>query len=197
MRSHTAMVVALCTAAFGVPDLKAQVRSSAADETRATDVRLYLRAVAREFGVQGRELEVLDAWVEHRAELPVLLFVADRAGVMPDVVGSLRKQGQSWQRIALRFGLGPAAFRVPLEASAAEGILARPLVEFARPPGEWHLIAMTDLEIIALVNVRVLSNQLGTPPERLLPEIGTLSPDFIGAYARVLRARTAAEPPPP
>lgn len=195
MRSHTAMILALCMAAGGASVLSGQASEDTITESRATDVRLYMHAVAREHGVPGRELEVLGAWVDHPAELPVLLFIANKAGVTPDVLGSLRESGQSWQRIALRFGLGPSAFRVPISVAVPEGVLARPVREFSRPVGDWHRIAMTDLEIIALVNLRTLSNQLETTPEELIPGIGGLSPDFIGAYARVIRARGKAEPP--
>jgi hypothetical protein len=196
MRSHTATILALCMAASGASALSGQAPATTTTESRATDVRLYMHAVAREHGVPGRELEVLGAWVDHPVELPVLLFIANKAGVTPDVLGSLRDSGQSWQRIALRFGLGPSAFRVPIAVPVVDGVLARPVREFSRPVGEWHRIAMTDLEIIALVNLRTLSSQLGTTPEELIPEIDGISPDFIGAYARVVRARSKAEPPP-
>ena len=195
MRSHTATILALCMVAGAASGLEGQTSSADTNQSRVTDVRLYLRAVAREHGVPGRELEVLGTWVEHPAELPVLLYIAGRAGVTPDLLGSMRDAGNSWQRIALRFGVGPAAFHVPIAGSVPEGVLARPVREFARPAGEWHQIAMTDLEIIALVNLRTLSNQLGTTPEALLPEIDSLSPDFIGAYARVIRTRAGTEPP--
>jgi len=196
VRSHTATVLALCMAALAVPSLEAQARTAAIGEpARAGEARLYARAVAREYDVAGRELDVLGAWVDHPAELPVLLFIANRAGVTADVVGSLRRSGQSWQRIALRFGLGPATFRVPVGDAVVSGVLARPVREFAKPAGRWHQIAMTDMEIIALVNLRMLSNQLRASPEEVLPQMRGLSPDFIGAYARVEDAR--AQPPPP
>ncbi len=196
MRSHTAMVLALCTAAATASDLQAQQQTTASVEARASDIRLYMRAVGREHRVAGRELEVLEAWVHHPTELPVLLFLADRAGVPADVIGSLRHSGQSWQRIALRFDLGPATFRVPVGSGEASGVLARPLREFARPAGQWHQIAMTDHEIVALVNLRLLSHQLGTTPEVLLSEVRDHAPDFIEAYGRLTRNRSAAAPPP-
>lgn len=197
MRSHTATILAVCMAAALAPgqDLEAQ-RTQTIEAERASELRLYMRALAREFGTTGRELEILQGWVNHPSELPVLLFVADRAGVTTDVVGSLRNSGQSWQRIALRFGLGPATFRVPVGNATAEGVLARPVREFTRPAGDWHQIAMTDLEITALVNLRVLSHQLDVPPDELLPEVRGHSPDFVAAFARLSTARAHEGPPP-
>lgn len=91
--------------------------------------------------------------------------------------------GKLWREVAARFGLSGKNFHLPLPEGEPLGFMARAYGEFrGRPPGDWHRIELDDVEIIALVNLRVLSAQVGVPPLRVLrsrEEAGS----FLAAFA--------------
>ena len=163
-------------------------------EQSAAERALYMRSVARVFGTSPTEADLLATWLQHPSELPVLLHVAARAGVSPDIVGSLRRSGASWQRLATRLGLSAAAFHVEVSSTELIGILVRPLSQFRdRPPAEWYTIALTDMEIVALVNVRVLAEAASASPSEVAAALDSPAPDFLTAYASLVRARAGTD----
>jgi len=160
------------------------------------ELRLYRSALARAFDAPEREVVLLQAWVEHPAELPVLLWVAGRAGVSADVVGAQRAQGMSWQRVIARFGVGAGTFRVATLEVPVAGPLRRAVAEFASTdPGQWHQLALTDTEIVALANLRALAAALGVAPSEVVSHFTDLAPDYVALYAQLLLARSTAGPP--
>jgi hypothetical protein len=146
----------------------------------------YFNAVGEHFGVDPAEVGILGEWELVPDEVPVVLFLAQRAGVSPDALIGLRRGGRPWREVARRFGLGPRDFYMPLPPEADLGLLARAYQEFrTRPPVEWAGIALEDLEVVALVNLRVLSAQTGAPPPRVLRHFGETG-SFMAAYSRLL-----------
>ena len=148
----------------------------------------YFRAVGEHFQLPLQEVTIVGEWELAPEEVPVVLFLADRAGLSPDALIGLRRSGRPWMDIATRFGLGAAAFHLPLPEGEPLGVLARACGEFrSRPAREWTQIQLTDPEIIALVNLRVLAERAGVPPLRVLrarEEAGS----FMAAYP-LLRGR--------
>ena len=111
----------------------------------------YYRAVAGFFHVPLVEVTVLAGWDLVPDEVPVVLFLADRAGVSPDALAGLRRGGGSWWAVARRFDLAPQAFHLPLPAGEELGILGRIYREFReRPPAAWEGIELTDEEVVAI-----------------------------------------------
>jgi hypothetical protein len=145
----------------------------------------YFRAVAEHFGVSPQEVAIVGDWDLEPDEVPVVLFLARRAGVSPDVLVGLRRGGRSWMDLSDRFGLDARTFHLALPDGAPLGVLTRAFGEFrGRPARDWSLIRLTDPEVVALVNLRVLSAQVGTPPVTILrsrEEAGS----FVGAYLRL------------
>lgn len=143
----------------------------------------YLRAVATHFGISFREMDVLAAWDLPSQEVPVVLHVATRAGVSPDVVVSLRRDGLGWLDLARRLGLGVGEFYVPLEAraGASGGVYAR---FRSRPRDEWVGLQLSDREVTILVNVRFLSRTLPASPREVLRAFGEEG-DFVAVYGRL------------
>ena len=129
----------------------------------------FFRAVAGYFDVSLGEVTVLAGWDLVPDEVPVVLFLADRAGVSPDALAGLRRRGGSWWNVAQRFDLGPQAFYLPLPKGEPLGVLDRIYGIFReQPPAAWGGITLSDEEVVALVNVRVLSEHVGVPPLRVL-----------------------------
>lgn len=145
----------------------------------------YFRAVAEFFNLPASEIAILGDWDISADEIPVVLFVARRAGVSPEALVALRDGGQGWSELSERYEVGPAAFHVPVRDDAPAGRLADAYARFrSTPVGEWSTIRLSDYEIVALVNVRVISQSLRLPAERVLAESGELD-SFVGLYARL------------
>lgn len=124
----------------------------------------YFRAVADHFGLPLQEVDIVGDWDLAPDEVPVVLFVSRMAGVSSDVLISFRRNGSPWMDVADRFGLDARSFHLDLPDDAPLGVLARAYEQFrTRDAGDWGRIRLEDAEIIALVNMRVLSGTTGVP----------------------------------
>jgi hypothetical protein len=147
----------------------------------------YFRAVGEHFAVPLQEVTIISGWDLSPDEVPVVLFLAQRAGVSPDALIGARRGGKRWREVAGRFGIDARAFHLPLPADADLGALSRVYGEFrARPAGEWSQILLEDLDVVMLVNLRALSEQTGASPERIIrarEEAGS----FLACYPLLIR----------
>jgi hypothetical protein len=150
--------------------------------------RAYFRAVAGFFQVAEGELAILAHGGEIPAEeLPVALFMARRGGVSPEAVIALRGSGRGWPELAQRFGVGANALHVPLGDGVAMGTLAPLYRRFsATPVDQWQTLILSDNEIVALVNVRVLAQALGVEPDQVAGRAGSAA-TFVEVFASFLR----------
>ncbi|HZD03425.1 MAG TPA: hypothetical protein VE173_00860, partial [Longimicrobiales bacterium] len=120
--------------------------------------------------------------------VPVVLFLARRTGVSPDVLVSRHRRGRSWAEVGERLGLDAGAFHVPLPEDASLGPLAAAYRRFASTPASgWSSIDLSDRDVVALVNIRFLGAVLAVPPARIL-EVAARAGSFVTAY-RVLHRR--------
>lgn len=150
--------------------------------------RAYLRAVAGYFQVSETEISILGHGGGVPAEeIPVVLFMARRGGVSAEAVVALRESGRPWPELAQRFGVGANALHVPMSDAAERGALTAVYERFSVTPTEqWPAMRLEGADIIALVNVRVLSQALGVPPDQIAQRTGTV-PTFVELYATFLR----------
>jgi len=175
--TRAALVVALLAgAATGV-----EARQAAGAEGA------YLRAVARYFEMPEGEVSILAHWDLPPDEIPVVLFVARRAGVSAEALVALRESGRPWTTLAARYNIGASALHVPLRDPASAGALTGAYERFgATPVPDWGTIRLEDPEIIALVNVRVLSETLRVAPDEIARRTSP-SVTFVELYAQLLR----------
>ncbi len=101
-------------------------------------------------------------------DIPVVLFIAQRARVAPGIIMDLRLSGRSWMDITLHFGLGPDIYYVPVKQV------------YGPPYGhayghyknkhrkDWHKIRLNDHEVVDMVNLRFMSEHYGRPPEEVM-----------------------------
>lgn len=143
----------------------------------------FLNAVGEHFNIAPREVAVLSRWQLSEGEIPVVLFLAERAGVSPDVVVVQRRQGQSWMGIAALYSVHAGDFHVQIDGPA--GTLSDASDRFSsRAASEWRNISLSDEEVVGLVNVRFLSRFLGVPPARVAQELGGAG-GIIGVFQRL------------
>ncbi len=160
--------------------------TSAAQERDPAQVD-YFRAVASFFNLPPSEIAILSDWEMPADDIPVVLFMARRAGVSPEALVALHDSGQGWADLADRYRIQPSAFHVPVRDDAPAGKLENAYRHFrSKPVAEWDAIRLSDDEIVSLVNVRVLSQALRLPAERVMAETSGVS-SFVQLYERLHR----------
>lgn len=158
-----------------------------AAQERAAARTDYFRAVAGFFNLPPNEIAILSDWRIPADEIPVVLFVARRAGVSPEALVALRQSGSGWSTLAERYRVRASAFHVPVGDDAPTGRLEATYGQFrSTPVGEWGALRLSDDAIVALVNVRVISQSLRLPAERVLAET-TAGESFVDLYSRLAR----------
>ena len=146
----------------------------------------YFRAVAQYFEVPSDEVAIVGDWDLAADEVPVVLFIAGRAGVSPDALIGLRHRGTSWHDVARQLGLGSRNFHVPLPEGEPLGPLAQVYGRFREEhPRNWNQIELQDPDIVFMVNIRVLSEQVGVPPIRVL-QARIESGSFAAGYVKLI-----------
>lgn len=144
-------------------------------------VASYYGAVGEHFGVPSHEVMILSEWRLPEAEIPVVLFLADRGGISSEAVVALRRGGEGWAALARRYGLDADDFHMALEGGP--GSLARVYERYRTVPRrEWATLELRDEEIVGLVNMRVLSAVLGVAPQAVLQAYDR-SGSWVRAYA--------------
>ncbi|TCV89557.1 hypothetical protein [Sulfurirhabdus autotrophica] len=98
-------------------------------------------------------------------DIPVVLFLAERARVEPEVIIDYRLRGRSWMDITLHFGLDPQIYYVPVR-------------EVYGPPyghayGHYknknkRKIRLDDDDVVNMVNLRFISERYGYAPEEVM-----------------------------
>lgn len=185
MRNTRRVVGALMILAAGTTAVDAQEGRSAAQEA-------YYGAVAEFFQLPRTEVGILGDWRLGGDEVPVVLFVARRAGVSPEALVALRRSGRGWAELVQRYRLDATQFHVPLPDQASAGILASAFQQYrALPAARWSEITLSDADIVALVNLRVLAQTLRLSPEAVLREARGGS--WYELYARLIRDKDGPE----
>ncbi len=93
-------------------------------------------------------------------EIPVVLLVAKRAHVAPDVITDFRLRDNPWLYSTLRFGLGPEIFYVPVTVAVKDPLYAKAFGHHKhKPEKEWKTIVPSDDDIINLANLKLMSAQ--------------------------------------
>jgi hypothetical protein len=147
----------------------------------------YYRAVARYFQLPESEVSILADWDLPADEIPVLLFVARRAGVSAEALVALREAGRSWIELSDRYQIGARALHVPLHDPAAAGRLSGLYETFGSTPVDrWGDIRLSSEDIVALVNVRVLSQSLGLSPDEIMRRTANAG-SFVELYSQLIR----------
>lgn len=189
-REDVVSVIARVGGTVGVL-LAASAAALAGQGAGSAATEAYFGAVAEYFVLPRSEVAILSEWRLSAEEIPVVLFLARRAGVSPEAVVALRDAGRGWADLAGRYRLDAAQLHVPLPESAPAGALEGAYQRFrSLPAGRWKEIALTDAEIVGLVNLRLLSETLRRTPQEILA--AAVSGSWVERYAHFLAGAPAA-----
>jgi hypothetical protein len=134
----------------------------------ADDVADFHRALHDRLGLPEPVIvRLLDAGTP-REELPVVGLIATRAEVPPERIVELRRSGLTYVEVAERVGAGTDIFYVPFEDDPgppygkAWGHLKQ------GPEARRSAVVLTDDEVIALANVRLITDTYDVAPARVV-----------------------------
>jgi hypothetical protein len=134
-------------------------------------------------------------------ELPVVYFLAARAQIGPQVIVDLRLGKRSWLDIAVHFGLSPEIFFVPVHMETIGPPYGNAYGYYRKygRSGDWRKFAVTDREVIDLVNLRFMSEYHGLPPDEVIAMRGHQK-SFVGVHdelgKKTGKAKGSAGKPP-
>ena len=168
--------------------MTALVASTSAQAQERDSARgAYFEAVAGFFRMPPSEVAILGDWEIAPDEIPVVLFVARRAGISPEALVALRRSGRSWSDLIVRYGIGAPALHVPIRDQAPAGALAAAYERYrGTPVADWRTIPLSDADVVALVNVRVIAQTLGLPAEEVIRRTGSVS-SYVELFAQLGR----------
>ena len=111
----------------------------------------------------------------------------DHAGVVPEALVALRRSGESWTRLAERYGVGAPELHLPVPDEAETGPLSSVYQSFrGLPPSRWREIRLAPEDIVALVNVGLLAQTLGVSPAEVLARAGSTD-SYVRLYGELIR----------
>ncbi len=129
----------------------------------------FFLAVGDYYRVPLREVMIIKERGIPPYEIPVVLFIAKRAHVAPEMITNFRLCDNAWLYTALRFGLGPEIFCVPVGVVARDSLYGKVYRYYNnKPKKEWKTIMLSDDDIINLVNLKLMSEHYGYPPEKII-----------------------------
>lgn len=138
-----------------------------------TDGRLrdFYLAIGDHYGVPPRQVvEVRERYRCPDEDLPVVYFLAARAHVEPAAIIRLRVQKMPWLDIAFHYHLTPDIFFIPLAAERIGPPYGNAYGYYRKygPSRDWKKIALTDHEVVDLVNLRFMSEHYRMTPEAVM-----------------------------
>jgi hypothetical protein len=145
-------------------------------------------AVANYYRVPEREVVVIRSQRIPDDEIPVALFIAQRAMVSSATVINFRRRGESWWDISVRFGVSPDVYYVPVTVAPGPPY-GRAYGHYKKKSrNQWKTIVLTDAEIVNLVELRFLSEHYRVAPERII-EMRGRDRDFVAIHADLRMTR--------
>ncbi len=128
----------------------------------------YFTAIQRYQGVTDRDVSFVEKHGIPQEEIPVVMFIASRANVKPEIIVNLRRQGRTWGDIALTYGLAADAFYVPVSGPVYGRVYGRLYSYYNRPMNMWRQIRLSDMDIVNFVNLRFMSDHYGYTPDEVI-----------------------------
>ena len=134
-------------------------------------LRDFYLAIGDHYGVPPRQVvEVRERYRCPDEDLPVVYFLAARAHVEPALIISLRAQRMPWLDIAFHYNLTPDIFFIPVTMERIGPPYGNAYGYYRKygPSRNWKKIALTDHEVVDLVNLRFMSEHYGMSPETVI-----------------------------
>ena len=150
----------------------AQVRNVDAGMSIADGrVRSFYLAIGDYYGVPPPQVvELREHYRYPDEDLPVVYFLAARAHVAPAAIINLRFQRMSWLDIAFHYHLTPDIFFIPVSTTHVGPPYGHAYGYYRKygPTRDWRKFALTDHDVVNLVNLRFMSEHYRMSPEAVM-----------------------------
>lgn len=132
------------------------------------NIRNFYLAIGEYYRVPEREVIVIRERHIPDHEVPVVLYIAQKAHVEPAVIIDLRLKGSSWMDITLHFGLGPDIYYVPMREVSGPPYGHAYGYYKHKPKHQWKNIRLDDDEVVNQVNLRFISERYKYAPDEVV-----------------------------
>jgi len=168
MRKIFVTAVAIAVLALAIPALvQADVRMGASVGDQGLN-NFYL-SVGAYNNVQQQDVVAVRQQGIPDEELPVVFFMASKAGVSTREIVRLRLKHWGWMKIAAKYNLDPSTFYVPVNGEVTGGIYGKTYRNFnGKPQKKWKKIKLSDEDVVNFVNLRFVSEHHGYTPEQVI-----------------------------
>lgn len=162
------VLLALAVLSVGSSAVQADTRMGIGATIVNGDLRSFYLSLGEYYRVPEREIGVIRDRHISDYDVPVVLYIAQRARVTPGVVVDLRLAGNSWMDITLRFGLSPDIYYVPVQRVSGPPYGNAYGYYKNKKRKDWHSIRLADDDVVNLVNLRFISERYGHPAEDVM-----------------------------
>jgi hypothetical protein len=131
-------------------------------------LKSFYFSVSEYYGVPENEVIIVHERKIPDEDLPVVFFIAGRAGVDPKVIIDLRIGGSSWYNISVKYGIYPDVYYIPLTVDPGPPYGKAYGYYKNKPKSKWKKIKLSDEDIINLVNLRFISEHYNYAPEKVI-----------------------------
>jgi len=127
-------------------------------------------------------------------DLPVVYFLARRAGVQPAVIIDLRLDGKSWMDISLHYGLTADVFYIDVKEDPGPPYGKAYGYFKNKPRKEWKNIRLSDSDIVNFVNLGFISSYYGYSPNEVI-KMRSNGESFVKINGKVKQAKGQGKAP--
>jgi hypothetical protein len=131
-------------------------------------IRGFYLAIGEHFQVETKKIVVAREKKIPDEDMPVVFFIAGKAGVGPEAIIKLRLGGKSWMDITFHYGLTAEIFYVPLKKDPGPPY-GKAWGHFKnRKKTDWKSVRFTDVEVVNFVNLKFMSEHYGYSPDEVV-----------------------------
>ncbi|UCD17583.1 MAG: hypothetical protein JSV44_01390 [Candidatus Zixiibacteriota bacterium] len=192
MRARKSVVLFALMALFPIASL-CQAEVNVGLSLDKDGIKSFCLAIGEHFNVEEKKVVVVREAKIPDEDLPVVFFLASRAGISPDIIVKMRLGGKSWMDISLHFGLTAGVFYVPVKGNPGPPY-GKAYGHFKnRKKEQWGSVRLTDVEIADFVNLRFISERYGYSPDEVI-KLRSSGKSFVSINSEV-KAKKAGKKP--
>ena len=155
-------------------------------------IKSFYLAVGEHYKVPEKEIVVVKQKKIPNEEMPVVFFLARRAGTSPETITKLRLGGKSWMEITAHFGLTAEIYYVPVKEVSGPPY-GKAYGHFKkRKKNQWREIKLTDVDIVNFVNLKFMSEYYGCSPDEVV-KMRENGKNFIDINAQIKKNKGQAK----
>jgi len=191
MRPLQIVVLLSITFLWGVAG-PAQAEVNAGISIGEDGIKGFYLAIGEHYQVPDREIAAIREKKVWDEELPVVFYLANRAGVTPEAIIKLRLAEKSWMDITLSFGLNAEIFYVPVTVDPGPPYGKAYGHYKNRERHEWGQINLPDADVVNMVNLKFMSDYYKCPADDII-KLRQQGKNFVDINSQVKKNKKQAE----